>query len=167
MVRREMHETNQSRRLIYLAYRTLRLGLLFLGTLALIFVVVYILTLTVPETNKLIARHFIFFPEKELAGNPSHWGLQFEEVDFPATDGVKLHGWYVQGNSDVTWIWFHGNAGNISHRLEDLMLLNSHLGVNILLFDYRGYGRSEGKVSEKGTYRDARGSLDYLASRVT
>ena len=163
--RGEMLETILSGRLNYLAYRTLRLALLFLGTLAFIFVLVYILTLTVPETNKLIARRFIFFPEKQLVGNPSHWGLSFEEVVFPASDGVKLHGWYVQGNSDVTWIWFHGNAGNISHRLEDLMLLNSHLGVNILLFDYRGYGRSEGKVSEKGTYRDARGALDYLLSR--
>ena len=115
-------------------------------------------------TNLLIDRHFIFFPEKELVGTPAHWGLRFEEVFFPASDGVRLHGWFVPGDSDVTWIWFHGNAGNISHRLENLTLLHRHLSVNIFLFDYRGYGRSEGRASERGTYRDAQGALDHIRS---
>ena len=143
----------------------LKLALLFVGTLASTFGLVWILTLTIPETNELIDKRFIFFPQKELVGTPAHWGIDFEDVVFPTSDGVKLHGWFVKGNSESTWIWFHGNAGNISHRLEQLMLLHSHLGVNILLFDYRGYGQSEGKPSEKGTYRDARGALDYLLSR--
>ena len=113
----------------------------------------------------MIERRFIFFPERVLQGTPAHWGLGFEEVYFPASDGARLHGWFVPGNGEVSWIWFHGNAGNISHLLENLMLLHTNLGMNIFLFDYRGYGLSQGRPSEKGTYRDARGALDYLHSR--
>ena len=113
----------------------------------------------------MLEKRFVFFPERELVGSPGHWGIQFEEVRFQASDGVKLHGWFVPGPRDVTWLWFHGNGGNISHRLEDLMILHRNLGVNVFLFDYRGYGLSEGRVSEKGTYRDAEGALDYLRSR--
>ena len=138
---------------------------MFIGTLVSTFGLVWILTLTVPETNELIDKRFIFFPQKELVGTPAHWGIPFEDVVFPTSDGINLHGWFVKGDSEFTWIWFYGNGGNISHRLEELMLLHSRLGINILLFDYRGYGQSEGSVSEKGTYRDARGALDYLRSR--
>ena len=113
----------------------------------------------------MIERRFIFYPQKELAGTPAHWGLAFEDVHFAAGDGVKLHGWFVPGEGEVTWLWFHGNAGNVSHCLEDLMLFHRHLGVNLFLFDYRGYGRSEGRVSEKGTYSDARGALDHVLAR--
>ena len=123
------------------------------------------MTLTVPGANNLIEKRFIFFPERELVGSPAELGLRYEEVHFPAGDGVRLHGWFVPGDRDITWIWFHGNAGNISHRLENLALLNQRLGVNILLFDYRGYGRSEGDISEKGTYLDAKGALEYLHTR--
>ncbi len=118
-----------------------------------------------PEERALIERRFIFFPEKELIGDPGHWGLSFDDVNCRAGDGVSLHGWFVPGEGEVTWLWFHGNGGNISHRLEDLTLLNSRLGVSIFLFDYRGYGRSGGKPSEKGIYRDATAALDHVLSR--
>ena len=113
----------------------------------------------------MIDRRFIFFPERELLETPTQWGLSFDDIHFSASDGVRLHGWFVPGEGEVTWLWFHGNGGNISHRLEDLTLLHTHLGVKIFLFDYRGYGRSEGRASERGTYRDARGALDYVLSR--
>jgi hypothetical protein len=61
----------------------------------------------------------------------------------------------VPGDSDVTWLRFHWNGGNISHRLDDLKILRGRLGVNVLLFDYRGYNHSEGEVSEEGTYMDS------------
>ena len=147
------------------AARMLRPLLLLLGALAASFALVYIVTLVWPGARSMIDRQFIFFPEKELAETPAQWGLSFEDVRFTASDGVKLHGWYVPGSGEVTWLWFHGNAGNISHRLEDLMLLHRNLDVNVFLFDYRGYGLSEGQVSEEGTYRDAAGALDYLLSR--
>ena len=118
----------------------------------------------IQEEGALIDR-YIFFPEREVLGDPAQWGLLFEDVRFQAGDALVLHGWFVPGKSAVTWVWFHGNGGNIGHRLEDLTLLHTHLGVSIFLFDYRGYGRSEGRASEQGTYRDATGALDYVLSR--
>ena len=65
----------------------------------------------------------------------------------------------------MTWLWFHGNAGNIGDRVENLKLLHDEVGVNVFLFDYRGYGRSRGRPTEKGTYLDADAALAYLRSR--
>jgi fermentation-respiration switch protein FrsA (DUF1100 family) len=112
----------------------------------------------------MIERSFIYFPDSELVADPSDFGLPFQDVSFAAGDGVQLHGWLVPGEKDVTWLWFHGNAGNISHRLENLKLLHDELGVSVFLFDYRGYGRSRGKPYEEGTYRDAEAALAYLRS---
>ena len=80
-------------------------------------------------------------------------------------DGVELHGWFVPGTSDLTWVWFHGNAGNISHRVDNLVEVHKRLGVAVFIFDYRGYGRSQGTPSEKGTYLDAEAAMAYLGSR--
>jgi hypothetical protein len=113
----------------------------------------------------VIERSFIYFPERELIGNPTDFGLAFDDAYFAASDGVRLHGWFVPGESDVTWLWCHGNAGNISHRLENLRLLHDELEVKVFIFDYRGYGRSEGAPSEQGTYRDAEAALAYVLSR--
>lgn len=113
----------------------------------------------------MIEHQFIYFPESTLEADPSSRGLAFEEVHFAARDGVQLHGWFVPGNSDVTWLWFHGNAGNISHRVDNLKLVHDQLGVNVFLFDYRGYGLSQGKPSEEGTYLDAQAALAYVRTR--
>jgi fermentation-respiration switch protein FrsA (DUF1100 family) len=113
----------------------------------------------------VIERSFIYFPDSEPIGDPADFGLPFDDVFFSADDGVRLHGWFVPGESDVTWIWFHGNAGNISHRLDNLRLLHDEVGVGIFLFDYRGYGRSQGSPSEEGTYRDAVAALACVLSR--
>ncbi|MGH7772451.1 MAG: alpha/beta hydrolase, partial [Candidatus Binatia bacterium] len=61
--------------------------------------------------------------------------------------------------------WSHGNAGNISHRLENIKLLHEKVKINIFIFDYRGYGRSEGRASEEGTYKDGEAALKYLRTR--
>ena len=113
-----------------------------------------------------LEKRYIFFPTSEIEQTPGQAGLAYEEVFFTADDGVQLHGWYVPGRSDVTWLWFHGNGGNISHRVEEVMLFHQRLGVNQFIFDYRGYGRSTGKPTEKGTYRDSRAALAYLRSRA-
>ena len=113
----------------------------------------------------LLDRHFIFFPDRELALTPGDAGLEYEDARFSASDGVKLHGWFVPGKGDTTLVWFHGNAGNIGGRVDNILLLNQRLGVNVFIFDYRGYGQSEGKPSEKGTYLDAEAALAYLRSR--
>ena len=115
--------------------------------------------------TKLLDRQFIFFPDQELVGTPGDRGLEYEEVFFSASDGVKLHGWFVPSEKEATLLWFHGNAGNIGHRLENLEMLHSRLGVNVFIFDYRGYGRSKGSASEKGTYLDAEAAIEYVRSR--
>ena len=113
----------------------------------------------------MIERHFIYFPDRDISTNPSHVGLVYEDVMFVASDGAELHGWFVPGSSRVTILWFHGNAGNISHRLDNLKLLHDELKASVFLFDYRGYGRSQGTPSESGTYLDAEAAIAYLGSR--
>jgi len=108
---------------------------------------------------------FLYFPDRRLDAQPDDVGLRFEEVSFAASDGVQLHGWLVPGPRPITLLWLHGNAGNISHRVQQLRLLHDHTGVSILLLDYRGYGRSAGKPSEEGLYLDGEAAVAYLRSR--
>ena len=61
----------------------------------------------------------IYFPVRELAARPADYGLQAEELRVTAADGVGLHGWWIQGRGQTALVWYHGNAGNISHRLEN------------------------------------------------
>ena len=83
--------------------------------------------------------------------------LPLEEVWFPSTDGQRLFGWYVeQPSPSAMLVWCHGNAGNMTHRLDNLQALY-RLGLSVFLFDYRGYGRSQGRPSEEGLYSDAVG----------
>lgn len=108
-------------------------------------------------------KSFIFYPISEIEQTPDELGLPYEDVYFMAEKGVRLNGWFIPSRSgDLTLLWFHGNAGNISHRLENIRLIHEKLKTHIFIFDYRGYGRSEGKVSEEGTYQDARAALRYL-----
>ncbi len=119
-------------------------------------------------------RHFIFFPERHLEATPEVMGLPFEDVTFTAADGVALHGWFIPaprattpaGGRPFTFIMFHGNAGNISHRIDWAKLYRDRLGVNVFLFDYRGYGRSAGEPSEKGTYLDGEAAMKAMRARA-
>ena len=113
----------------------------------------------------MIEESFIYYPEKLMIGNPSVLGIDYEDIYFTAEDGIRLNGWLTRGNRDIVLLWFHGNAGNISHRLDNLALLHRKLGVGVFILDYRGYGNSEGKPSEEGTYLDAQAALNYLHSR--
>ena len=132
--------------------------------LAAALVVLFVAGLVLRQTN-LLDRYLIFFPESEVVGSPGDLGLEFEDVFFDTSDGVRLHGWYVPGESEVTFLWLHGNAGNIGNRLSNLSMLHRHLGVGVFIFDYRGYGRSEGTISEQGSYLDAEAALAYLRGR--
>ena len=114
----------------------------------------------------MLDQHFLYFPTRELIGSPADYGIAFEDVYFETADGRRLHGWYVPGDGDVTLLWHHGNGGNISHRLPDIDLFHRELGVNVLIYDYRGFGRSsEDTPSEEGLYRDAEAALRHLQSR--
>ena len=112
-----------------------------------------------------LEKMFIFFPDVDVTYTPEMVGLGYQDVYFSTDDGHTLHGWFVPGTTDITWLWFHGNGGNIGHRVEEIAQINRRLGVNIFIFDYRGYGNSPGNPSEHGTYSDARAALKYLLSR--
>ncbi len=103
-------------------------------------------------------------PGRALIQNPADVGLAYEDVHITTSDGIALHGWFVPGPSTRTLLFFHGNAGNISHRLESLQQFHS-LGLSVLIIDYRGYGQSGGTVSEQGLYRDARAAWRYLTEQ--
>ena len=104
----------------------------------------------------------IFFPYAALEATPTDWGLDYEDVRFRTTDGLDLHGWFVpHAGSRRVLLFFHGNAGNISHRGESVAVFH-RLGLNVFIVDYRGYGASEGKPSESGLYRDARAAWRHL-----
>jgi len=107
----------------------------------------------------------IFFPERSLAETPENIGLPFEDVTIVTQDHVKLHGWLIKAPSaGSTLIFFHGNAGNIGNRLGKIDLFH-HMGLNVLIIDYRGYGSSEGHPTEQGIYDDATATYDYLLQR--
>ncbi len=106
--------------------------------------------------------YFPDMPSRELTATPRQIGLAYESVEFTTADGVKLHGWFVPAAEPRgTLLFFHGNAGNISHRLDSLRIFHD-LGLGTLILDYRGYGQSEGTPSEEGTYLDAEAALGYL-----
>ena len=106
-------------------------------------------------------RAFIYFPSRAIERTPADAGLDFEDVTFQASDGVSLHGWHIPAPDAVaTLVWFHGNGGNISHRVDNIRELVRRLNVNVFIFDYRGYGRSEGSPDEQGTYLDGEAALE-------
>jgi uncharacterized protein len=109
----------------------------------------------------------VFYPEveRELAATPASVNLPFEDLHLQTSDGVDLHGWYIPAaQPQGTVLFLHGNAGNISHRLDSVQLFH-RLGYSTLIFDYRGYGNSGGTPTEQGTYRDAETAWRYLTEQ--
>jgi fermentation-respiration switch protein FrsA (DUF1100 family) len=101
---------------------------------------------------------------RALIASPGDVGLDYEDVSITTSDDERLHGWYVPAaNPRGVVLFFHGNAGNISHRLDSIRIFHE-LGLDSLIIDYRGYGQSTGKASEQGTYRDAEAAWDYLVN---
>ena len=148
----------------------------------------------------LLHRQLVFFPDRAVTRTPADLGLDFAEVYFNASDGVRLHGWFipgpaaaapsahpelvegqpahpepaathsahpepVAGQPNLTILWFHGNAGNLGYQVDDLAALRQWTAAHIFIFDYRGYGNSAGRPSERGFYRDARAAWRYLLTR--
>jgi len=104
----------------------------------------------------------IYFPHKEVEVTPKLISLDYEEVTLSTNDGVELNAWWIPNpNARATLIFFHGNAGNISHRLDSIEIFYN-LGLSVFIFDYRGYGKSTGITSEEGTYIDAETAWTYL-----
>ncbi|HEV7822388.1 MAG TPA: alpha/beta hydrolase [Burkholderiales bacterium] len=106
----------------------------------------------------------VYFPQtgRELISSPRALGLDFEDVALHPADGIRLHGWWVPArDARGTVLLMHGNAGNISNRLGYVTMFN-RIGYSVLLFDYRGYGKSGGNPDEEGTYRDAEAAWQHL-----
>jgi fermentation-respiration switch protein FrsA (DUF1100 family) len=113
----------------------------------------------------LMQSRMIFYPQipsRQLTSNPADIGLEYESVSIVTKDKITLHGWFVPASDEKgVLLFFHGNAGNISHRLDSLKIFHD-IGLSTLIIDYRGYGRSKGVISEQGTYLDAEAAWIYL-----
>lgn len=114
-----------------------------------------------------LADRLVYFPTRvHDAGTPAAIGLAYEDAAVTASDGVRLHGWFVPAPGPGPAVLFlHGNAGNVSHRLDKLALLHG-LGASVLLLDWRGYGASEGAPDEPGLTRDAEAGWAWLRVRT-
>ena len=114
---------------------------------------------------RYLERNGVFFPGKDMALDPSRVGLEFEDLHLTTADGVRINAWFVPYfRAGTTLIFAHGNAGTMSDRIIKVKFFHD-LGLNVLIFDYRGYGRSQGKPSEKGLYLDVQAAYDHLKSR--
>lgn len=111
----------------------------------------------------LLDQFFVYHPHPwEERDWSAVGGVPLEDVWFQTADGTKLFGWYAESSAtSAVLLWCHGNAGNMTHRLGNLRALY-RLGLSVFLFDYRGYGKSHGRPSEDGLYRDALAAYDYL-----
>ena len=112
-------------------------------------------------------KKLVFFPDPHLAATPEAMNLPFEEVRLQTRDGVEIFGWFIPGPEGAkapAALFFHGNAGNISHRLEQVRIIH-RLGLACLIVDYRGYGKSRGKPSEPGLYLDAAAAWEWLTAQ--
>ncbi len=109
---------------------------------------------------------FFYYPNRHDYGSPRELKLAFEPVSFAARDGVCLTGWFfpASGRARGTVLHLHGNAGNMTGHFQHVAWL-SMAGWNVLCFDYRGYGRSQGKITRAGSILDAHAALDYLLTR--
>lgn len=107
----------------------------------------------------------VYFPLRRHDAAPADFGLRFEELRLSASDGVALHGWWIRSGGERVLLLFHGNAGNVSHRLERAKLFADRLGLDLFLVDYRGFGLSEGRPSEAGLYRDGLAIYDAARGR--
>jgi len=109
-----------------------------------------------------IENFFVFHPQTDFDMSPDQMGLQYESINFKASDGTKLHGWFFPLPAKSPVILFcHGNAGNISHRIHNIGELLKK-GFQVFIFDYRGFGKSKGSPSREGVYLDGPAAYDFL-----
>ena len=140
------------------------------------------------SVREAIEAPLLFYPQPQLRGTPAHLGMRYEDVWLTASDGVKVHAWFIQGGSAgsvdrvasggypneansvgsmrLRVVMFHGNGGNISVRLDQYQTMLRRWGnVDLLAVEYRGYGLSEGSPSESGFAKDAEVAWDWIMER--
>jgi uncharacterized protein len=125
-----------------------------------LFIVIFVIGI------RYIERKSIYFPMRHITSTPSAAGLDYKEEYFETSDGKKIHAWFIpREDAEQVVLFSHGNAGNIGHRLDKIKMLNN-IGLNVFIYDYRGYGNSSGSPSEQGLYKDAHAAYDYLVSEM-
>ena len=148
-----METPNDARKPFHRRLLSLFLSILFAYVLVLVLV-------------RMFESHLVFFPNYpgRLEGDWHPRGLDVEDVWLTTSDGVKLHAWWIAADkAKFTFLAFHGNASNIANRAPTYEFLHG-AHVNVFALEYRGYGRSEGKPSEAGIYRDAEAAYEYLVN---
>ena len=111
--------------------------------------------------------YMVYAPDRPLTRTPASIGLAFDDIEFMAADGAELHGWWIpRADPAGTVLFCHGNAGNVSHLIPRIESFN-RLGLNVFVFDYRGFGRSGGSPSEAGTYMDAEAAWHHLVTEAS
>lgn len=112
------------------------------------------------------AGRLFYFPDARVYDTPRRLHLAYEDVQFASTDGTRLHGWFLPagGKPLGTVVHFHGNAQNLSAHFAYVSWLPEQ-GFNLFVFDYRGYGQSEGEPTHRGIYEDGLAALRYVQSR--
>ncbi len=119
---------------------------------------------------------FLYHPDQPATArvfvpSPAMLGLPFESIFIKSRDSTRIHMFLIKQPTEAltasapTILYFHGNAGNIGHRLMNVKGIVQHLGANVCLLEYRGYGHSDGNPNEEGLYLDAQSGLDYLVGR--
>lgn len=133
-----------------------------LGYLAVVAVTVYLLFGLMLYLSQEGMIYYPDLPSRAVTLTPDAHGMDYEPVGFDTEDGERLRGWFIPAQqARATLLFHHGNAGNISHRLDSIRLFHD-LGLSVFIFDYRGYGESSGRPSEAGTYRDAEAAWRQL-----
>ena len=136
---------------------------IIMGSMLILFVGVLLATyLALATVLYFMQPKFLYSPIREVFSTPAELKRDFEDVVFESADGINLSGWYVPvDNPKFTLLFCHGNAGNIAHRLDSINIFHN-LGLSCFTFDYRGYGDSQGKPNEEGTYTDAMAAYKWL-----
>ena len=114
---------------------------------------------------------WFYFPTRDEPATPAKWGLKFESVDFKSADGTSLHGWFIPAknksaqSAKATIVFSHGNAGSIGHHLGFCAWL-AEADYNVIIYDYRGFGKSGGNVDRRGMIDDVKAAFAYARKRV-
>lgn len=131
------------------------------NVLLIVFVIIAVIFLLI----RLLEKTSVFFPGRTIEHTPQRFGLSYEDLYLTTADGVKINAWLVKSDdARATVIFAHGNAGTMGDRVMKLKFFHD-LGLNVLIFDYRGYGNSQGVPSERGVYLDAQAVYDHIKSR--
>ncbi len=110
---------------------------------------------------------FFYFPTRDEPATPATWGFKYENIGFKSADGTSLHGWFIPAKNPRargTVVFSHGNAGSVGHHLGFVMWL-AEAGFNVMMYDYRGFGKSAGSVDRRGIVNDVKAAFAYVAKR--